>query len=393
MNILTFNYEYPPVGGGGGVVHALIAEELARRHRVVVVTSRVGSLAALENVNGVEVHRVPVIGRRDPAAAPLISMLAYPPSAYAVARRLIRRERFDVVNGHFAVPTGPASLPAARLAHVPHVLSLHGGDIYDPSKRLSPHRFGPLRYTVTRMLRWSDVVVAQSTNTRDNVYRYYPYRGAVQIVPLGIRIPSVTPAPRALLGLPEGVFLLVTVGRLVPRKAVDELLRLLVRPGSEALHLAVVGTGPELPHLKALTRELGLGPRVHFLGRLSEEAKWQVLMASNVYASTTMHEGFGLVYVEAMAAGLPVVTYDHGGQTDFLVEGVTGRLVPAGAFDTMADALLGFAANPDAARRIGEGNRARAERHRIETCAAAYEHIFESAIKHEPPVAEAIPTR
>jgi glycosyltransferase involved in cell wall biosynthesis len=318
-------------------------------------------------------------------------MLAYPPSACLAAARLLRRERFDVVNGHFAIPTGPASLPVAKLARVPHVLSLHGGDVYDPSKRLSPHRFGLLRFTVTRVLRWSDVVIAQSTNTRDNVYRYYPYRGPVEIVPLGIRIPAVKPAPRSSLGLPDGAFLLVTVGRLVRRKAVDELLRILARPGSEALHLAVIGTGPELSQLQALARELGLGPRVHFLGRLSEEAKWQVLMASDAYASTTMHEGFGLVYVEAMAAGLPVVTYDHGGQTDFLTDGVTGRLLPVGQPDGMASALVSLAADPAAARRMGEANRCAAERYRIEVCAAAYERIFENAVAQDRPVAAVAP--
>ena len=96
MNILMFNYEYPPVGGGGGVVHALIAEELARRHRVVVVTSRVGQLPRQEVVNGVEVHRVSVLGRSDPAAASLTSMLSYPPGAWLAAARILRRERFDV---------------------------------------------------------------------------------------------------------------------------------------------------------------------------------------------------------------------------------------------------------------------------------------------------------
>jgi len=386
MKILMFNYEYPPVGGGGGVVHSLIAEELARRHRVVVITSRVGQLAKQEDVNGVEVHRVPVIARSDPAAASLASMLSYPPGAWVAAVRLLRRERFDVINSHFAVPTGPGSLPIAKLVHVRHVISLHGGDVYDPSKRLSPHRFALLRYTVTQVLRRSDVVIAQSTNTRDNVYRYYGYRGPIEIVPLGIRIPSVVPATRAALGLPAGVFLLVTVGRLVRRKAVDELLRILARPGFDGLHLAVIGTGPELLPLQSLAQELGLLPRVHFLGRVSEEAKWQILTASDAYVSTTMHEGFGLVYLEGMACGLPVVTYDNGGQTDFLADGVTGRLLPAGNADAMASALLTLAADPAAAHRIGASNLARAERHRIETCAAAYERILQGGAAQDRPL-------
>jgi glycosyltransferase involved in cell wall biosynthesis len=370
MKILMFNYEYPPVGGGGGVVHALIAEELARRHRVVVVTSRVGELPRQETVNGVEVHRVPVLGRSDPAAASLLSMLTYPPGAWVAGARLVRRERFDVVNSHF-------SLPIAKLAGVPHVVSLHGGDVYDPSKRLSPHRFALLRLAVTQVLQRSDVVIAQSNNTRDNVYRYYRYRGPIEIVPLGIRIPSVPAASRSALGLPAGVFLLVTIGRLVRRKAVDELLRILARPGFDALHLAVIGTGPELPGLQELSQELGLAARVNFLGRVPEETKWQVLKASDAYVSTTMHEGFGLVYVEGMACGLPIVTYDNGGQSDFLADGVTGPLLPVGDTDAMASALQSLAADPAAARRIGASNVARAERHRIETCAAAYERILQ----------------
>jgi glycosyltransferase involved in cell wall biosynthesis len=386
MNILMFNYEYPPVGGGGGVVHALIAEELARRHRVVVVTSRVGQLPRQETVNGVEVHRVPVLGRSDPAAASLLSMLTYPPGAWVAGARLVRRERFDVVNSHFAVPTGPGSLPIAKLAGLPHVVSLHGGDVYDPSKRLSPHRFAVLRLAVTQVLRRSSVVIAQSNNTRDNVYRYYRYRGPIEIVPLGIRIPEVPVAPRSALGLPAGVFLLVTVGRLVRRKGVDELLRILARPGFDAFHLAVIGTGPELPGLQALSQELGLAARIHFLGRVSEETKWQVLKASDAYVSTTMHEGFGLVYLEGMASGLPIVTYDNGGQTDFLADGVTGRLVPVGQIDAMAAALQSLAADPAAARRIGASNLARAEHHRIETCAAAYERILQGGTAQGRPL-------
>jgi glycosyltransferase involved in cell wall biosynthesis len=78
-----------------------------------------------------------------------------------------------------------------------------------------------------------------------------------------------------------------------------------------------------------------------------------------------------------MACGLPIVTYDNGGQSDFLADGVTGRLLPVGDTDAMASALQSLAADPAAARRIGASNVARAERHRIETCAAAYERILQ----------------
>lgn len=377
MNILIFNYEYPPLGGGGGVVCEVLAEELARRHRVCVVTSAFGDSPPREIRGGVEIVRVPVLGRSDPSAASLSSLLSYPPSAWLAARRLMSRERFDVINGHFAVPTGPGSLPPARLAGIPHVLTIQGGDIYDPSKRFSPHRSRVLRATVTAIMRRSAAVVAASNNIRDNAYEHYGYRGPIELIPLGIRQPVVEPASRAALGLPENAFLTVTVGRLVRRKALDVLLAALVLPGCEDTHLAVIGSGPELEPLQRLSRELGLENRVQFLGRLDETKKWQTLRASDAYVSSSMHEGFGLVYLEGMACGLPVVTPNHGGQADFLRDGETGFLVPPADPAVLAAAIARLRSDPALTAQMRQTNLELAPHFRIERCAEAYEQLFE----------------
>jgi glycosyltransferase involved in cell wall biosynthesis len=379
MKILVFNYEYPPLGGGGGVASALLAEELAHRHRVYVITSAFGDLPRHEVRDGVEIVRVPVLGRRSPSYASLVSLLSYPPSAWVAAARLLARERFDVIHSHFAVPGGPASLPPARLAGLPQILSLHGGDIYDPSKWLSPHRSRLLRATVTGVLRRSQIVVAQSTNTRDNTYRFYGYRGPIELIPLGIRQPPVEPASRAALGLPQGVFLTVTVGRLIQRKAIQVMLRALSQPGCADVHLAIVGSGPELDSLQRLAAELGIAERVQFLGQVNETRKWQVLRASDAYVSSTMHEGFGLVYLEGMAAGLPVVTPNYGGQVDFLRDGETGFLVPPEDADALAAAIARLRADPALGARMGRTNLERTPQYRIERCAEAYERLFERA--------------
>jgi glycosyltransferase involved in cell wall biosynthesis len=362
------------------VVHALIAEELAKRHHVAVITSAYGDLPETEVRGGVEITRVPILGRSDPSAASLVSMLSYPAAAWLAAARKMRGRKYDLINAHFAVPTGPGSLPVAWLSRVPHVLSLHGGDIYDPSKRLSPHRHFALRWAVTAALRGSRAVVAQSQNTKENAYRYYDFRGPIEIIPLGIRQPEFAPVPRAPLGLPESVFLAVTVGRLVKRKGLDRLLEAFARRECGALHLAIVGGGPELEPLRARAQTLGIADRVHFEGRVEEERKWQILHASDAYVSATLHEGFGLVYLEGMAAGLPVVTPDHGGQVDFLREGVTGYMVPAGDTAALAAAIARLAADPETARRMGAENRRRAPEHRIERCAEAYEALFSGIV-------------
>jgi glycosyltransferase involved in cell wall biosynthesis len=370
------NYEYPPLGGGGGVTHALVAEELARRHRVTVLTSAFADLPRHEVRNGVEIHRVRVWNRRDKSVASLGSLLTFPPAALIAGAGLVSRQPFDILNAHFAVPTGPVSVPLARMANVPHVISVHGGDIYDPSKRLSPHRVPSVRRAVTWVLDHSDAVVAQSTNTRDNTYRYTGYTGPIELIPLGIRKPDVPPATRAELGLPGG-FLAVTVGRLVSRKGVHHLLDAMARPECEGIHLVIVGAGPELEPLRATADRLGVGPRVMFTGWVDDIRKWQILECADAYLSSTMHEGFGLVYLEAMAAGLPVITSDHGGQVDFLRDEENGYLVRPSDDAAIAHSIGRLLADPEARRRMRATNLRDAQEHRSERCARSYEMLFD----------------
>ena len=381
VRILTFNFEYPPLGGGGGVAHATLAEELAARHDVSVITSGSNGLPRQETTNGVKVVRVATLRRTHRTVSSLFSMLSYPPGAWLEAARLLRRERFDVIASFFAVPTGPGSLPCASLANLPHVLTLLGGDVYDPSKRLSPHRILPLKWVVGATLRHSDAVVADSVNVRDNAYKYYNYRGPIEVIPLGIRKPPVPPTTRQDLGLPENAFVAITVGRLVKRKRVEHLIRALARPECARVHLVVVGSGPELAGLKNEVNQRGLDTRVLFAGQVSEVHKWQLLQSADAYVSASMHEGFGLVFLEAMAAGLPVITYDEGGQVDFLQDEKTGYLVDEGNEAALATCIARAARNPETWAALGAENERRSLEHRIERCAETYEALFERVVR------------
>lgn len=380
LNILMFNYEYPPLGGGGGIATEIIAAELARRHRVVVVTSGAFGLPVREERLGVEIRRVPVVGRGDLSVASLRSMLMFPPAVWWTAARELKTERFDVVNAHFAVPTGPASLPVAGLLGIPHVLSIHGGDIYDPSKRLSPHRWALLRRVVSMVLKRSDDVVAQSANTRANAYQYYSYTGPIGVIPLGMRFPAPPTASRGQLGIPPDRFVLITVGRLIARKGMDRLLHAVAELKEKSVHLLVVGSGPELEPLLALSVELGISERVDFTGWVDEERKWELLRAADAYVSTSLHEGFGLVFLEAMAMGLPVVATDEGGQVDFLVDGETGYVTPGGAHEATVRAIEALIDSPATARRMGKENISRVDEYRAERCGRRYEELLERVV-------------
>ena len=341
MRILFCNYEYPPLGGGGGVVMAALARELARRHTVTVLTSRALGLSAISRDGDVRVVRVPVFFRRELAVADFPSMLAYLPMGALRGLTLRGSDAFDVINTHFAVPTGPLGQLLAGLYGVPNVLSLHGGDLFDPSKRTSPHRHAWLRAPIARLLKRADALVGQSRNTLGHVQDLYGVRRDAHLIPLGIDRPPATPrALRSEFGLPDDAFVLVTVGRIVPRKATVRLVQSLQASGLGNAHLLIVGEGPDAAAVRTAAAEAGLADRVHLLGQVSEERKYQALSVADIFVSTSQHEGFGLVFLEAMAFGLPIVCFDHGGQTDFLADGVTGCLVPLNDLDRFARSIV-----------------------------------------------------
>lgn len=381
MKILFCNYEYPPLGGGGGVVMAALAKHLARRHEVTVLTSRAGELPPLASEEGVRVVRVPVFFRKELAVANFPSMFAYLPSGFVRGFTLGRKSAFDVINTHFVVPTGPLGHALSRTQRIPNVLSVHGGDLFDPSKASSPHRHAPMRAAVRWLLRGADALVGQSQDTIRHVRSIYGVERPANLIPLGIeRPPHTRHASRAELGLPEGAFVLVTIGRLVARKATTQLIDILAATRIENAHLLVVGSGPDATAIKQRAAALGLANRVHLLGQVSEAQKYAALQVADVFASTSQHEGFGLVFLEAMAQGLPIVCYDRGGQTDFLATGETGHVVPLNDQERFKDALLALHAGPDTRRSYGVRNLERVEQFFIDTCAARYEQIFEDVV-------------
>lgn len=381
MRILFCNFEYPPLGGGGGVVNALLAEELATRHTVTVLTSQAHDLPRESEESGVRVVRVPVLFRRRQAAASMASMLSYVVRAPAAGKRHLASNPHDIINTHFVLPSGPVGDWLARAHGIPNVLSVHGGDLYDPSKFTSPHRHGLLRAWIRRLTRRADAVIGQSSNTLDNLRNYYTPEIEGIRIPLGIRRPSPGVAAREEYQLPTDAVLLATVGRIVARKAIHQLLEVLDNLRDLPLHLLIVGDGPLVPGLKSECRRRLIEDKVHFMGRVTEADKFRILRMSDLFVSTSQHEGFGLVFLEAMACGLPIICYNHGGQNDFLVDSTTGHLLSLNDLEGFTGKIRELAFDSDRRGAMGRENLARVERYFIEHCAQRYEQVFENLLK------------
>jgi len=382
MRILVINYEYPPIGGGGGFVTRDIFEHIVGLgHGATVITSSYKGLKRRERVNGVEIIRVPVFFRKNIEVANTPSMLSYLPSSLLEAVFHLKRRMYDIINTHFAIPSGPTGYALAHIHRRPNVLSIHGGDIFDPSKPRSPHKTPLLANTVSWMLKTADRIVAQSNDTKINAKKYYDIKRHIDVIPLGIKKPVFEKKLRQDfdIGFEDRVF--CTIGRLVSRKNIEEILAILSElKDNYTFKFLIIGEGPQRLHLEKLAEGYGLNGLVRFLGNVSDEVKFQILNLSDCYLSTASHEGFGLVFLEAMECGLPILCYNRGGQTDFLVNGKTGFLVELNDKKAFRNKLVELITNPELIDQFSLYNKQLAKEFYISGCAEKYIALFQEVI-------------
>lgn len=370
LHILVLCYEYPPIGGGGGVGASQYAEAWAAAgHAVTVLTSGSRDLPVEEVKGNLRIVRLRVIGRHDRATATNRSMLAY---LVGGAAWLVRNRRtlgdLDVANTHFSIPTGPLGSFASRLLRIPNVLTIIGGDIYDPSKKSSPHRHGWSRIANRRIIGSADDVIAISSDTRERAQRYYGIRRPIHVIPYGFSPPEEHHGPPSSgiardagqreAGSPSDAFRLIAVGRLVPRKGFRHLLAALALLPSR-VRLEVVGDGPGAGSLEKLAVELGVADRVTWPGFLDRGEILRRMRHADAFVLSSLHEGLGIVVQEAMFAGLPIVATDNGGQTDLVTDGENGLLVPVADAGALANAVLELMEDAESRQVMGRRSQAR----------------------------------
>lgn len=345
-------------------------------HLVTVLTSRAGGLPARERLNGVHVVRVGTLGKKDRATSTLLSMLSYLVSGFAhLVRNRGAYEDVQVVNTHFSLPTGPLGWAAAKLLDVPQLLTIIGGDIYDPSKWSSPHRHAPLRAANRFLIGAADEVVAISSDTRERAVEHHAVDRQIRVINYGFDPPDPTSVAEISPPGEGNHFHLIAVGRLVPRKGFDHLIHALADLSAD-VELSLVGDGPEEEGLRRIAAGLGVEDRVHFLGYQSRERIYGLLRGSDCFVLSSLHEGLGIVVQEAMWAGLPIVATDNGGQVDLVRQGRNGFLVPAGAPSAIAAAIRTLREDPGRADEMSRANRSDIRKYHIEKNSEEYVTLF-----------------
>lgn len=373
-----------PVIGGAELVVLEVCRRLARRHEVQLLTpvlaaslrrdhgsSDYDSLVNFDIVRYEDrVSLMHLRGHRWTAGAiPPVSL-----SAVAATQRALRDFRPDVLNVHYAMPTGLAAWVAQRRG-VPSVVTMNGRDVPGPG-------VPPLwRWWQRALLAGVADVTYVSGWCRDAIYGRGRGRGVV--IYNGVDVPAPAgdgAAVRRALEIPRGDVVILALQRLAREKRVDVLLAALRRclDAGVAATLVVAGTGPEEPTLRVLASDLGVDKQARFTGYVPRRALADYFAGCDVFAFHSTFETFGLVVAQAMSFGKPVVTVDVTALPE--VVGDAGLLVPPCDAAAFGDALARLAHDPALRARQGAAGRARAERlfawHAV---AAQYEQVLTRA--------------
>ena len=270
------------------------------------------------------------------------------------AWRLARRRGYDVIHVHWPLPLAALGWAAARAAGAPTVTLFYGVEL-----RWVAGGLRALRWFLRWAIRRSTEVVAISSYTANEVMKLVDC--PVEVIPYTFEL---THAPAAAERAPRQGFEILTVGRLVERKGVVHLVEALaLLPAELSARLVVIGEGPELPRIRARAEALGVADRVDLRGRQPDDALKAAYASADVFVLPAIvdargdTEGLGVVLLEAMNFGVPVIASASGGIVDIVIDGETGLLVPP-ANDTALTAALGrIAADPALARRLGSEGR------------------------------------
>jgi glycogen(starch) synthase len=354
-------WEYPPVIVGGLARHVYeLAGGLAGQGHTVTVYTRAGPGAAEETHRRVRVRRVE-------GAPPKVPFEDLIPWTLAFNLSLLRRAAFDfrddppdLIHAHDWL-VAHAGIALRALARVPLVATIHATEHGRHRGRLA----GPVQRSVHEVEGWlateADRLICCSAYMRDEVIRVLdvpPER--IDVIPNEVGLGGFPPGTSRGLRdelVRDGLPLIVFAGRLEYEKGVQTILEAmpLIDRLSPGVSLVLAGTGTYRSALEARAASLGLDGRVRFLGFVDEKRLRGLYAAADLVVVPSLYEPFGLVALEAMATGTPVLASDTGGLREIVDHGVTGvRFVP-GAASSLAIEAARLLTDGSLARRLATG--------------------------------------
>lgn len=287
---------------------------------------------------------------------------------------------YDVMHANFFM-SGRAALSVKQRLDIPLVTTFHALGRVRRQYQGVADAFPDERFAIEdTLVTHSDRLIAECPQDLEDLTTLYPGDPRrIRVIPCGFDSDEFYPVPRlqarARLGWNPNEFAVLQLGRLVPRKGIDNVIEALARVPERTdrpTRLYVVGGDdytpdaqrcPELARLMRRAREAGVAERVTFVGRRDRDALRLFYSAADVFVTTPWYEPFGITPVEAMACATPVIGSDVGGIRTTVAHGLTGYLVPPRDPASLAQRLMELRAQPEQAEAMGLAGCQRARRH------------------------------
>ena len=395
MKILMFNHEFPPIGGGGGWVSYFLGKHFAAAgHEVHLITSqfkarhaarepvprerdrgietrrsllpvargpvprehstanarpvargpvpREHSTAAetVQEIEGFHVHRVPAL-RKNPDVCAVHEMLTYAVSSSVYGLKFAKKFQPDITQVFFGIPAGGGAYLLKKFQKVPYVVFLGGRDVPRPNPDPGYYRWLYLLLKPVIRAIWGNasMLVACSDGLRE-LAQETDANVNINVIPDGLDLARFEPAQRE--AHPETVRIL-TIGRLIPRKGFQFLIRALphILAKTEAnFEIEIVGDGPYRDELLQLAESLGVASHLHFAGSVPYAELPEKYRRADIFILPSLAEGMPLVVLEAMGTGLPIVASRVQGIDELVAAGVNGEVFDPGDVDGLARCLV-----------------------------------------------------
>lgn len=357
---LIFSLTYHPFVGGAEIAIKEITDRMNRNeYSFDMVTLRFDSnLPAVEKIGNVTVHRIgftadsPKISDRKMPIQCKISKILFPLTSFLKARSLHKKNAYDMTWAMMANHAGfGALLFKYAYPHVPYFLELQDGNSLKQLKKRQPILFFFWGFYKQIYLK-ADVMKVISHFIERIAYQV-GYRGHVVVIPNAVDTTRFS-APvlenkvlelKSRFGKRMGDIFLFTASRLVLSRGVEDVIRALAHLPLE-VKLLIAGDGEDRAQLERIAKEVGVEARVLFAGHVDHADLPAYFKTSDIFVRPSLIEGFGSAFVEAFAAGIPVVATPVGGIPDFLQDGITGLFCEVHNPESIARAVKRYLGNP-----------------------------------------------
>lgn len=357
--------------GGQNVYVAQLATFLARGNYRIDIYTRRESARQAEVVEWLPGIRVIHIEAGPTEIIPKEEILVYMNEFKLNMLRFMKLNvlRYDLIHAHFFM-SALVALGIKQTLGIPYVVTYHALGKVRRIHQGNSDNFPKQRLQIeTRTAQQADAVIAECPQDRDDLINYYRVPAEkITIIPCGFSHEEFHPVKKAdarmLLNLPQNECLLLQLGRMVPRKGVDNVIKALgelKKLGKEARLMIVGGEHenaelmncPEINRLKNIAREHDISDRIIFAGRKNRKQLKYYYAAADLFITTPWYEPFGITPLEAMACGTPVIGSNVGGIKYSVAHAVTGALVKPNDPQELADTIIRLTADEKQLRQMG----------------------------------------